>query len=450
MRATLRIDNRYSINRRRQSAGRHHFDDPVEAADVFLFEVSTAEARRPFSALRRADAIARTSRSGRVTFPLPGTNGTYLLRILPEYWNEDAVGPSLSRPFAAGAGRVYRPLDIKVKIEGNPGNARIASAASASNSNANGEAWAVRHDGISIVLQPVWVTDHTGRRRTKSGTDLIVVHLTSGSDPYGAVRKISSHAGAHYLILKQDGQIIKFLEDTIQGGHAGGHGHSGNPYWAGDSDVNSRSVGIELENVKPTEDDAEFTEAQYLSLLRLITELVDHHGIDPRRVIGHSDLAVEMNIRDFDPGFRFDWPRLGRAGFGPPGPGRGYPTLRSFTAAGAGALGGLYGGLFQGVSGDPELRQGDNDTRSIYGGEQLKNISGEPIKEILTDLNRIGYWVGRHGPGNTLDSDAMRAVRYFQIHFFAREISQPPRSGRSARLDRETAIRIFDAAAMNS
>lgn len=449
MRATLRIDNRYSINRHRLRAGRHHFDDPVEAADVFFYEMTAAEARRPFSALRRADAVARTNRQGRVTLTLPSANGTYLLRILPEFWSEASVGPNLSRPFAAGAGRVYRPLDIKVKIEGNPGRARIASASTASQSTANGEAWAVRHDGLSIVLQPVWITEHTGRRRTKSRTDLIVVHLTSGSDPYGAVRKISSHAGAHYLILKQDGQIIKFLEDTVRGGHAGGHGHSGDPYWAGDTDINGRSIGIEMENVKPTEDDSDFTEAQYQSLLRLLGELVAQHGIDPRRVIGHSDLAVEMNIRDFDPGFRFDWPRLGRAGFGPPGPGRGYPTLRNLTAVGPDALGTLYGGLFKGARSDPELRMGDNDTGSVYGGRPLSNITGEPIKEILTDLNKIGYWVGSRGPGNTLDADAMRAVRYFQIHFFATEISAPPASGRNARLDRETAIRIFDAAAMS-
>jgi N-acetyl-anhydromuramyl-L-alanine amidase AmpD len=449
MRATIRIDNRYSINRHRLRAGRHHFDDPVESADVFLYKLDDAEARVPFSGLRRADAVGQTNRRGKIKVDLPQENGNFLLRILPENWSSAAVGPNLSRPFPAGAGRVYRALDLKIKIEGNPGRARIASAVESSNSKADGEAWEVRHNGINVVLQPVWITNHTGRRRVKSTTDLIVVHLTSGSDPFGAVRKISSRAGAHYLILKDGGQIIKFLADTVQGGHAGGSGHSGNPYWAGDTNINSRSVGIELENVKPSETDADFTEAQYKSLLWLLQSLVDTHGIDPKRVIGHSDLAVDMNIRDFDPGFKFDWPRLGRAGFGPPGPGRGYPTARSLIAAGPSAMGDLYGGVFKGLPTDPELRQGDNDRRAIYGGNPMTDITGQPILEILTDLNRIGYWVGRRGPGNTLNAEAMRAVRYFQIHFFATELSEAPAGGRNTRLDRQTALRIFDAAAMS-
>ncbi|WP_428687453.1 N-acetylmuramoyl-L-alanine amidase [Roseibium sp.] len=448
MRATIRIDNRYRINRRRQRRGKHHFDDPVAQADIFLYELTAAEARRSFSALRRGDAVGRTNNRGQVKIDLPSGNGTYLLRILPQYWDSGPVGPALARPFPAGAGRVYRPLDLKVKIEGNPGRARIASAVTASNSNANGEAWKVEHNGISIVLQPVWITDFTDRRKLKTKTDLIVVHLTSGSDPYGAVRKISGKAGAHYLILKNDGQIIKFINDDVLGSHAGGADHPGDPYWAGDKDINSRSIGIELENVKPTKADADFTEEQYKSLLWLLDELVNAHGIDPKRVIGHSDLAVEMKIREFDPGFRFDWPRLGRAGFGPPGPGQGYPTLRSFIAAGPEILETIYGGIFKGGPNDTELRLNDNDGGSVYGGNPMKNITGQPIREILTDLNKIGYWVGRSGPGSVLNADAMRAVQYFQIHFFATEISATPGSGRNARLDRETALRIFDAAAM--
>jgi hypothetical protein len=43
----------------------------------------------------------------------------------------------------------------------------------------------------------------------------------------------------------------------------------------------------------------------------------------------------------------------------------------------------------------------------------------------------------------------MRAVRYFQIHFFATELSEAPAGGRNTRLDRQTALRIFDAAAMS-
>lgn len=449
MKATIRIDNRYSINRNRLRSGRHHFDDPVTSADLFLYKLDNPQARVPFEILRRTEAIGQTNRWGKVKVDLPSENGNFLLRILPERWSLDEVGPNLSRPTPVGSGRVYRALDLTIKIEGNPGNPRIASVTEAKNTKADGEAWKVSHNSINVVLQPVWITNFSGRRRVKTTTDLIVVHLTSGSDPYGAVRKISSKAGAHYLILKDDGQIIKFLDDTVLGNHAGGRDHPGDPYWAGERNINGRSVGIELENVKPNEVDADFTEAQYTSLLWLLQQLVDTYGIDPRRVIGHSDLAVEMNIRDFDPGFRFDWPRLGRAGFGPPGPGRGYPTARSITAAGPNALGGLYGGLFKGLPTDPELRRDDNDGSSTYGGSPLEGITGQPILEILTDLNKIGYWVGPHGPGATLTADAMRAVRYFQIHFFATELSVAPPAGRNTRLDRQTAIRIFDAAAMS-
>ncbi|ASP32235.1 N-acetylmuramoyl-L-alanine amidase [Labrenzia sp. VG12] len=449
MRATIRIDNRYRINRKRLNRKQHHFDDPVSSAEVFLLDIGSAEARLPFAALRSSDAIGTTNRQGRLRFTLPSVNGLYLLRIRPEHWTTDPVGPALTRPFAPGAGRVFRPLDIKVKIDGNPKKPHITSATTASNSNADGLAWKVAHNEIDVVLQPVWVTDYKKRRTRKNNTDLIVVHLTSGSDPYGAVRKISKKAGAHYLILKDDGQIIKFLSDDIKGNHAGGASHSGDPYWAGASNINNRSIGIELENVKPNEADADFTEEQYKSLLWLLDKLVKKFGIDPRRVIGHSDLAVEMKIRDFDPGFRFDWPRLGRAGFGPPGPGRGYPTLASFASSGPRALAGIYGGLFKGNGSDPELRIGDNDARSIYGGQKLENITGTPILQILSDLNKIGYWVGRNGPQGVLTADSMRAIEYFKIHFYATEITQAPAGGRHGRIDRETALRIHDAAAMS-
>ena len=83
--------------------------------------------------------------------------------------------------------------------------------------------------------------------------------------------------------------------------------HAGAGEWAGITDVNSHSIGIELANTgfQP------FPEAQMAGLESLLRGVMDRWQIGPEGVIAHSDMAPE---RKSDPGPRFDWRRLALQG----------------------------------------------------------------------------------------------------------------------------------------
>jgi len=94
--------------------------------------------------------------------------------------------------------------------------------------------------------------------------------------------------------------------------------HAGLSYWAGETDINARSVGIEIVNPGHEFGYTDFPEAQIEAVLALSLEIVTRHRIPPRRVLGHSDVAP---LRKTDPGERFPWRRLAEAGVGQTVPG---------------------------------------------------------------------------------------------------------------------------------
>ncbi len=105
---------------------------------------------------------------------------------------------------------------------------------------------------------------------------------------------------AHYLIDEEGG-----VEALVPEGRRAWHAGAGS--WGGRADVNSRSIGIELSNrgAHP------FAHPQMLALEGLLRDVLHRHAMPPERVIGHSDMAPG---RKHDPGPRFDWRRLARAG----------------------------------------------------------------------------------------------------------------------------------------
>jgi N-acetylmuramoyl-L-alanine amidase len=107
-----------------------------------------------------------------------------------------------------------------------------------------------------------------------------------------------AEVSAHYLITGQ-GRVVQMVDEQMRAWHAGAG------EWAGQSDINSRSIGIELDN-RGTHPFAEPQMAALEALLR---------GIQSRwpmtQTIGHSDMAPD---RKFDPGPYFDWARLARQG----------------------------------------------------------------------------------------------------------------------------------------
>jgi N-acetylmuramoyl-L-alanine amidase len=136
---------------------------------------------------------------------------------------------------------------------------------------------------------------------------LIVLHATeqaSVAESLATLRGENSTGpvSAHYLIGR-DGAIYQLVSDQHRAWHAGAGS------WGTITDVNSASLGIELDN----DGRADFPEAQIAALLRLLGDLCERHRIPRTQVIAHADLAP---TRKQDPSARFPWQRLAQAGFG--------------------------------------------------------------------------------------------------------------------------------------
>ncbi len=105
---------------------------------------------------------------------------------------------------------------------------------------------------------------------------------------------------SHYLIGK-DGALYQLVEEEARAWHAG------QGRWAGLDDINSRSIGIELDNTGKEP----FSEPLMATLERLMPGIMARWDIPPEGVIAHSDMAP---MRKWDPGRRFDWKRLAHQG----------------------------------------------------------------------------------------------------------------------------------------
>jgi len=142
-----------------------------------------------------------------------------------------------------------------------------------------------------------------GPRRDGLRPELVVLHYTQMPTAASALKRLcapEAQVSAHYLI-GADGVIWQLVDEKMRAWHAGAGG------WRGRGDVNSRSIGIELDN----DGDSPFPAAQMLALERLLPGILSRWSIPPEGVIAHSDMAPD---RKADPGARFDWRRLARLG----------------------------------------------------------------------------------------------------------------------------------------
>lgn len=149
-----------------------------------------------------------------------------------------------------------------------------------------------------------------GPRRDGLTPHLVVLHFTAMASAEAALERLcdpEAEVSAHYLISRR-GEVFQLVAEDQRAWHAGAG------EWAGQGDVNSRSIGIELDNGG----DHPFSEPLMAALEALLPGVMARHGILAAGVIGHSDLAPG---RKTDPGARFDWARLARRGLAV-GPGR--------------------------------------------------------------------------------------------------------------------------------
>ena len=143
-----------------------------------------------------------------------------------------------------------------------------------------------------------------GDRRGGASPDMVLIHYTAMESARAACDWLcdpASEVSAHYLI-DRDGAVVQMVDEAHRAWHAGAG------EWGGRGDVNSRSIGIELANTGAEP----FPEPQMAALERLLDGIRGRWpAVAPERILGHSDIAPGRKI---DPGRRFDWKRLARAG----------------------------------------------------------------------------------------------------------------------------------------
>ena len=147
-----------------------------------------------------------------------------------------------------------------------------------------------------------WVSPNFGDRRGGVTPSLVVIHYTAVPCDEARARLCDPMAevSAHYLISPQ-GAVEALVDETKRAWHAGAGG------WAGQDDINSHSIGIELAN----DGSQPFSEPQMAALETLLAAILHRWSIPPSGVIAHSDMAP---TRKTDPGARFDWRRLALQG----------------------------------------------------------------------------------------------------------------------------------------
>lgn len=147
-----------------------------------------------------------------------------------------------------------------------------------------------------------------GERR-KCPTDMIVLHYTGMPTGEAAVALLcapASKVSCHYVVW-EDGKIWQLAPESRRAWHAG------LSFWGGETDINSRSIGIELVNPGHDGGAPPFANAQIEATIALVGDIARRLNIPPQRILAHSDIAP---ARKKDPGEIFPWDRLHEAGLG--------------------------------------------------------------------------------------------------------------------------------------
>ena len=224
-------------------------------------------------------------------------------------------------------------------------------------------------------------------RRSGARPSYLIMHYTGMSSAEKAVdwlARAESKVSCHYVI-DELGAITQLVPEKLRAWHAGVS------FWKGETDMNSHSIGIEIQNPghghgKGHGDDyPDFPRDQITAVITLSRDIIRRHKLPPQNVLAHSDVAIGRKI---DPGEKFPWVRLAREGVG------------------------------HWVRPSP-LRATDEGFGS--------GAKGEDIGTAQRLLAEFGYNVVI---SNEMDSETSKAIRAFQLHF------RPRRA--DGRLDRST------------
>lgn len=203
--------------------------------------------------------------------------------------------------------------------------------------------------------------------RQGGAPDMILLHYTGMASAEAALARLvdpTAKVSSHYFV-HEDGRVLQLVPEAQRAWHAG------EALWNGESDINSRSIGIEIVNLGHDLGYPNFPRAQIEAVAALCRDIIKRRSIGADRVLAHSDVAP---TRKQDPGEKFPWEILHDKGVGhlvAPAP----------------------------IAEGPALKPGDR---------------GEAVTMLQTMLERYGYGVPLSGE---FDATTAAVVTAFQRHF---------------------------------
>ncbi len=161
-------------------------------------------------------------------------------------------------------------------------------------------------EGEQVKSQP---SPNFDNRPTGTAVDILVFHYTGMETAQAALDRLcdpAAEVSAHYLV-DEDGACWQLVDESQRAWHAGVS------YWRGETNINARSIGIEIVNPGHEFGYREFPDVQIDAVHKLALDILERHAIPARNVVGHSDVAPS---RKKDPGEYFPWQQLADAGVG--------------------------------------------------------------------------------------------------------------------------------------
>jgi N-acetylmuramoyl-L-alanine amidase len=246
----------------------------------------------------------------------------------------------------------------------------------------------------SKLTRRVHVAANVEARRGGVRPSLLIMHYTGMSSAEKAIDWLAreeSRVSCHYVI-DEVGLITQLVPENMRAWHAGVS------YWRGETDINSHSIGIEIQNPGHEDGYPNFPPRQMNAVIALAKDIVRRHKMKRGAVLAHSDVAPSRKI---DPGEKFNWAALARHGLG------------------------------------DWVRPSPVDARD-------KGLGPGARSDRIGDAQRLLSLYGYEAPTTgVIDDKTTKALRAFQLHFRRQRID--------GRLDRSTfltLLRLIDAAGL--
>lgn len=224
----------------------------------------------------------------------------------------------------------------------------------------------------SRIVTRVHAAANQEPRRAGARPRFVILHYTGMSSAEKAIDWLArpeSRVSCHYVI-DEAGRTTQLVPEKLRAWHAGVS------CWKGETDINSLSIGVEIQNPGHSDGYPDFPRRQIETVIALTRDITARHRMPQSHVLGHSDVAISRKI---DPGEKFPWSALAREGVG------------------------------HWVRPSPVRAQ----------ASEAEHISSQTVGETQQLLKTYGYAVPLSGE---LDTGTVNAIAAFQRHFRPRRV----------------------------